>query len=114
MAGRGITSGSIERRKTPRSYIPHMSAKEKEIVAYLLVANEKSFTAAADGGHAVTLISRGIGVRHMIPGQQALSDDVPFGIPDNVWAVLEKNKDKFPVGTVDFNEPYPWRMSAWG
>jgi hypothetical protein len=99
--------------KDAEKYIPHMSAKEKEIVAYLLAVNEKSFTAAADGGHAVTLISRGIVVRHMIPGQQALSEDVPFSIPDNVWAVLEKNKDKFPVRTVDFNGPYPWRMSVW-
>jgi hypothetical protein len=100
-------------KRDTEKYIPHMSAKEKEIIAYLLAAKEKSFTAAADGGHAVTLISRGIIVRHMIPGQQALADDVPFSIPDNIWAVLEENKNKFPISRVNFSDPYPWRVALW-
>jgi hypothetical protein len=100
-------------KKDTEKYIPFMSRKEKEIIAYLLASQTKTFTAAGDGGHAVTLISRGIVVRHMVPGQQALSDDVPFSIPDNVWAVLESNKDKFPVGVVNFREPDPWRVALW-
>jgi hypothetical protein len=27
-------------------------------------------------------------------------DDVPFTIPANVWAVLERNKEKFPIEAV--------------
>jgi hypothetical protein len=52
---------NIERR-TPRGH-PAFSAKEQEIIAYLLASNTKSFTAAHGGGYAVTRISRGIVVR---------------------------------------------------
>jgi hypothetical protein len=100
-------------KKDAEKYIPHMSAKEKEIVAYLLATNEKTFTADVDGGHAVTLISRGIVVRHMIPNQSARQDDIPFSIPDNVWAVLENNRDRFPIDRINPNDPYPWRVSIW-
>ena len=55
------------------------------------------FTAEADGGYAVTLISRGIVVRAMIGGQQAAHDDVPFAVPDELWAVLQENKDRSPA-----------------
>src|ERR1035438_7219151 len=41
-------------------YIPHMTTKEREIIAYLLAKNQKTFLAAIDGGHAATLLSRGI------------------------------------------------------
>ena len=37
-----------------------LNAKEREIIAYLLHRRERMFTADLDGGHATTLISRGI------------------------------------------------------
>lgn len=101
--------------KAIENYLPFMTEKEKTIIGYLLKYNQKTFTAAADGGHAVTLISRGIIVRQMIGGQQASAMDVPMGVPDHVWEVLEKHKDKFPHkpemnrGT----EVYPWRERLW-
>jgi hypothetical protein len=42
------------------NYIPHMTPKEKEIIAYLLAKTQKLFTVASDGGYATTLISKGI------------------------------------------------------
>jgi hypothetical protein len=100
------------RRRDLRNYIPHMTEHERNIIAYLLHYNQKMFTAEADGGYAVTLISRGIVVRAMVSGQQAAADDVPFAIPDELWSVLQKHKDKFPHklpphGEVD---AYPWRI----
>jgi hypothetical protein len=40
-------------------YIPYMTPKEREIIAYLLANNQTTFIAAADGGHAATLLARG-------------------------------------------------------
>jgi hypothetical protein len=40
-----------------RDYIPHMTPIEREIIAYLLAKKQKTFVAAADGGHAMLLIS---------------------------------------------------------
>jgi hypothetical protein len=104
-----------QQRKAVEKYIPFMTDKEKKIIGYLLKYNRKTFTAATDGGHAVTLISRGIVVRQMIGGQQASAFDVPMGVPDHVWEVLEKHRDMFPHkpemnrGT----EVHPWRERLW-
>jgi hypothetical protein len=99
------------RRRDLRNYIPYMTEQERKIIAYLLHYNQKMFTAEADGGHAVTLISRGIVVRAMIGGQQAAHDDVPFAIPDELWPVLQENKDKFPHKPPDDDvDVHPWRI----
>jgi hypothetical protein len=96
-------------------YIPHMTKKEQDIIGYLLKHNQKMFTGAVDGGHAVTLISRGIIVRAMVSGQQASAFDVPFMIPDHIWNGLLKNKDKIKY-TPELNrgtEVSPWRERVW-
>ena len=80
--------------KWVEAYIPHMTEREKNIIGYLLKNNQKMFTGAADGGYAVTLISRGIVVRAMRSGQQASVFDVPYMIPDDIWDVLIRHKDK--------------------
>lgn len=91
-----------------RAYIPHMTDHEREIVGYLLHHNQKSFTAASDGGYAATLISRGIVVQALRPGQMFSLEDVPFAVPDHVWKVLEKHRDQFPKPKAD--AAYPWRV----
>jgi hypothetical protein len=102
-------------KRAAEQYIPHMTDREKRIIGHLIHHNQKTFTGAADGGYAVTLISRGIVIRQMIGGQQASALDVPFGIPDHVWDVLMEHKDKFPYrpeknqGTVIS----PWREPMW-
>ncbi len=98
-------------RKDAERYIPYMTEKEKIIIGYLLRYNQKTFTAAINGGHAATLISRGIIVTQMVGGQQASQMDVPMGTTDHIWEVLERHRNLFPHkpemnrGT----EVHPWR-----
>jgi hypothetical protein len=73
-----------QRRKIVREYIPFMTEQEKDIFAYLLTKSQKMITADQDGGYAATLISRGVRVRAMRPGQVADLADVPFVVPDYV------------------------------
>ncbi len=96
-----------------RDYISHMTEKEREIIAYLLAKNQKTFTAALDGGHAATLISRQIVVRALAPGQVSSQEDTPFAIPDHVWTVLAAHRDQFPYTPSPSGEaePHPWRIN---
>lgn len=84
-----------------RGYIRHMTPKEREIIAYLLAKNQKTFTAASDGGHARTLLSRGIVIILARDGQLLDPENVPMTIPDHLWDVLEKHKDEFPYKPPD-------------
>lgn len=96
-----------------RDYIPHMTDKEREIIAYLLAKNQKMFGAESDGGYASTLLSRGIVRIAAKPGQHIDMMDVPMEIPDYAWEVLSTHKDQFPY-TPKRNrngvEPCPWRV----
>jgi Super-infection exclusion protein B len=102
----------IRREKgSVRDYIPHMTEREREIIAYLLNKNEKTFTAESDGGYAATLVSRGIVRIPTCGGQRIDPLDVPMIIPDHVWAVLIQHKEQFPYrarmkGSVEIR---PWR-----
>jgi hypothetical protein len=102
-----------QEQKAVRNYIPFMTDQEKAIIAYLLHRNQKTFTAASDGGHAATLISRRIVVRALVTGQMFSGEDMPLAIPDHVWDVLAKHKDQFPYTPSkrrDGAEPHPWRV----
>ncbi|MDX2074361.1 MAG: hypothetical protein SFX19_08380 [Alphaproteobacteria bacterium] len=88
-----------------------MTEEERKIIAYLLAKNQKTFTAAADGGYAATLLSRGIVIVLAQHGQQLNMEDVPMTIPDPLWDVLVQHKDKFPYNPDDESEAYPWRVS---
>ena len=90
-------------------YIPFMTAKDKEIIAYLLHHNQRMFTCEPDGGHATLLLSRGIVRIAARPGQQVDYSDVPFEVPLEVWNVLVKHRDQFPY-TADDDAPYPSRV----
>lgn len=96
-------------RKRIRDDIPHMTYHEKKIIGYLLIRNQKMFVADEDGGYANTLISKGITVRALRPGQAYIMTDVPMQIPDVIWDVLKENHEHFP-DTWDESEPYPWRV----
>lgn len=100
----------IRSRRLIRDYIPYMTPKEREIIAYLLGHNQKIFTAAQDGGHAATLLSRGIVAVALRPGQVFVGEDTPMGIPDGVWKVLAQHRDKFPVTQEALDGPHPWRV----
>ena len=97
--------------KAVEKYIPHLTEHESNVLGYLLKHNQKMFTGAADGGYAVTLISRGIVVRAMRAGQQASMLDVPFMVPDDIWEILVRHKDKIRY-KAELNhgvEVHPWR-----
>lgn len=96
-------------RLAVEAYIPHMTEEELEIVGYLLHKNQKSFTCAQDGGHAMTLISRGIVVLALRPGQAFTVFDMPVVIPDHIWEVLVAHKDKFPAPPRGKASRQPWR-----
>jgi hypothetical protein len=91
--------------------IAQLTATEKEILSYLLTRNQTMFTNTADCGHANTLVSKGIIVCALLPGQAYTDFEVPFKIPAHVWEVLMEHKADFP------NEPqtttqqsHPWRV----
>lgn len=95
--------------KQVEEYIPFMTEKDREIIAYLLHRNQRMFTCEPDGGHARLLLSRGIvqiAARH---GQQVDYSHVPFEIPMGVWRVLEKHREQFPYSGDD-DDPHPWRV----
>jgi Super-infection exclusion protein B len=96
-------------RKAVEHYIPFMTDNEKRIVAYLLQHKQKTFTTDQDGGYANTLISRGIVIRALRPGQIFSGDDMPVIVPDHVWLVLEKHKEKFPYRAAR-DSGHPWRV----
>jgi hypothetical protein len=99
-------------KRDVRDYIPHMTPDERKIISYLLAKNQKMFTAAPDGGYAATLISRGIVVRALRPGQVFGYEDMPLAIPDHIWEVLLEHKDQFPYkpSRRGETEVYPWRI----
>ena len=107
----------IKRRKQAREverYIPFMNPMEREIVGYLLFHQQKTFTVSIDGGRAATLISRSIVERALAPGQVFGHGDMPVMIPDNVWDILMKHKDKFPyIPPNEKKEKYPWCERLW-
>jgi hypothetical protein len=89
-----------------------MTSKEKEIIAYLLANNQTTFIAAADGGHAATLLARGIVTVIAAPGQYVDAEHVPMMIPPPVWDALVKHKHVFPYKPPEDDEPeeHPWRV----
>jgi len=94
-------------------YIPHMTPKERQIIAYLLAKNQKMFTCDSDGGYANTLISRGILVRALISGQVFAASDMPVAVPNHIWDVLVAHKDQFPYKPERGErgvETHPWRV----
>jgi Super-infection exclusion protein B len=92
-----------------RDYIPHMTDNEKRIIAHLIEHNQKTFTVDIDGGHATTLMSRGIVVRMLQPGQVFAQNDLPVGIPEWAWKVLVAARENFPYKKRTDREPLPWR-----
>ena len=92
-----------------RRYIEFMSPDEKKVLAYLLAKNQKTFTAATDGGYAATLLGRGIVRIAAQPGQHIDPENVPMTVPDHMWDVLRENREAFPFKP-DRDGGHPWRV----
>jgi Super-infection exclusion protein B len=89
--------------------IPQMSPREREIVGCLLQMNQRMFTNTPDGGHAVTLVSKGVVRLALKPGQTFPYYETPYEIPEHIWSVLEKHKSEFPYED-EKNKAHPWRI----
>jgi hypothetical protein len=97
-------------------YIPHLTPVERKIFAYLLAHNQRTFTAAIDGGHAAGLIGMGFIGTTARPGQRVDMWSYPMGVADPVWDALVERKDEFPH-TPEYDgygrnrdEREPWRV----
>jgi hypothetical protein len=95
-----------------REELSELNEKEREIIAYLLHRGERMFTADLDGGHATTLISRGIVQRALRQGQAFNPSDVPMEIPRSIWNIIKTMKDQFPHSG-DEDDPHPWRVGFY-
>jgi len=93
--------------------IPHLTAKEREIIAYLLDQNQRMFETTPDGGYASTLISKAIVACAVQPGQQVRAYAVPFEVPKHVWNVLLKRKAEFPFEPPEPGQrrTFPWAIT---
>ncbi|MCX5890654.1 MAG: super-infection exclusion protein B [Deltaproteobacteria bacterium] len=100
-------------KRAVRDYIQHMTEKEREIISYLLAKNQKTFFYTIDGGYAATLISRGIVVCGLRPGQAGSPHHIPFIIPDHIWSILMEHKKEFPYKRPPRGETkiHPWAIS---
>ncbi|RZJ00017.1 MAG: hypothetical protein EON90_09255 [Brevundimonas sp.] len=98
-----------DRKREAKQYLGHMTDHDREIVAYLLHHNQKTFTGAADGGYARELIARGLINRALRPGYAFYPDDTPFVVNEQAWKVLVKHRDQFPYQAAS-DAPYPWRV----
>jgi hypothetical protein len=90
LTGRPLEEGLSEEIDT-------LSKSEREIIAYLLHRKQRMFTCNVDGGHAATLISRGIVRRALRPGQVFEYDAMPVEVPLEVWRFRRANANKFPM-----------------
>jgi hypothetical protein len=110
--GRDPDDRQIVAQQKAADYIPHMTEKERTIIAYLLAHNQKMFTNTPDCGHATTLLSRGIVVNATRLGQTVTYYEVPFAIPDHIWTVLKQHEGEFPYTppAPGETEIHPWRV----
>ncbi len=97
-------------KKEVREYIPHMTSEERKIIGHLLAYNQKTFPADDGGGYAAPLLARRIVVTALQPGQRYDPARIPMTVPDDVWDVLQENRDAFPYSTQKSGEPDPWRI----
>jgi len=89
--------------------IPSMTSKKRELIGYLLANNQKMFTCTLDGGNANTLLSKGIVVCALLPGQSPTTFGVPFKVPDHVWDVLVQQMAEF-LNTWKTGEHFPYSV----
>jgi hypothetical protein len=92
--------------------LSELSERERDIIAYLLHHNQRMFTADLDGGHASTLMARGLVRNAVRPGQVFDITDVPMEIPRPIWNAIKTVKDRFPYSGSE-DDPHPWRVGFY-
>jgi hypothetical protein len=99
-------------KKRIEAEIGFLTPKERSIISFLLANNQKMFEVLPDGEEAITLIAKGF-VVHPVRHPMAFHRDIAVEIPDHVWDVLTKHKDRFPYEPPKHGEPdiVPWRTN---
>ena len=97
----------IKRRQTHEQMViarlDTLSNSEREVLSYLIQANQQSFSAELAGDRVATLVQKGLVIR----GSGVHSYiDWPFMIPNFVWVELQRRKDEF--NTANLNHRPPW------
>lgn len=77
-----------------RRLIPQLPDKEREILGYLLLRNERHITSTINGDYAAKLISMGILCRADVPGQAFSVLRVPYEIPEPISETLKKSEQQ--------------------
>lgn len=96
--------------------LDHLDDLERDVIGYMLSKQQRMVTLDIDGGHLVTLISKGIFQRALRPGQHFDMLSVPFAIPPHVWAVLKEESHRFPSQphkAFRESDPPPYRGGLW-
>jgi hypothetical protein len=106
---RGSVWESYRAKRLVRDNISYMTARECEIISYLLKNNQRMFETTADAGYASTLVSKGIIVRAVRPGQQVRVHGVPFEIPLSIWKALLEHRAEFPDAP-GAEQTLPWAI----
>jgi hypothetical protein len=95
-------------REAATEYILYMTQKERDIIAYLLHHNQKTFMAAATRPHCCLAVSWW---KHFSQAKSITMTGAPFASSDHVWEVLVAHKEKFPYKSPPRGreQPHPWR-----
>jgi hypothetical protein len=88
--------GIRRERRAAEAYVSQMTDRERQILGYLLEKNQSTFVADADGGYAMPLVSRGIIVKALRPGQVYDMSNCPWVIPEHIWQVLLTHRADLP------------------
>lgn len=87
-----------------------MGERDRQILAFLVEKQVKTFTGAIDGGYAVGLIGRGIILR-TIQGTQVIDNyRMPYMVADWAWDAINEEKALLPYTPVMHRgaEIAPW------
>lgn len=98
-----------DRERKAEEHIKYMTERDRDIIAYLLHHNQKTFSGAMDGGYARELIALGLIDRATRPGYAFSPEDIPFSVNEQAWRVFERHRDRFPYRGDD-DKPLPWRV----
>jgi hypothetical protein len=103
-------------RKALLEYIPQMRQVERDICAFLIDRNWRTFDGETDGGHASTLMAFGFVRLVGQNGQRINPRHCPFEVPRHLWTVLVKNRAwiQTRLDTKNPNTPHPWRRNWLG
>ena len=109
----GVLQRRLHRRafkNSVREYMPHMTERERLIVAYLIHHNQKVFQTHQDGGYAAPLIAKGLVRACGVRGQVMDPTRVTFEVPEAVWAILHEHRSQLP-GPESFKDTSaPWAI----